>query len=84
MKDIDTVKLEGIYKNTSKKWMGNPPVKCDLCHLPLKGDSFYDFKVPIFGQWGIGCEHCFVKYGGELGTGRGQKYNSKTMEKING
>jgi hypothetical protein len=36
------------------------------------GPAFADFKVPG-GPWGYGCKSCFVKYGGSLGLGKGQK-----------
>lgn len=62
------------------KWLGALPVKCDLCSAKL-GKVFYDGKTQ-FGPWGIMCHSCFTYKGCGLGTGRGQKYDSKTGEKV--
>lgn len=45
-----------------------PPCDFDATH----GPAYADFKTS-FGPWANGCEDCFRKYGGRLGTGYGQK-----------
>ena len=65
-----------------KEWRGENPIACDICghKFGTNDKSFYDFKTKM-GPWGIGCQSCFQKYGNGLGTGCGQRYNLKTMEK---
>lgn len=65
-----------------KKWLGTPPEKCDLCHKPLT-QQFVD-GATVYGPWGILCAVCHKRYGRGLGTGRGQRYDLKTLEKIEG
>jgi hypothetical protein len=63
-------------------WLGE--TICDFCNADLKTDSkdfFVDGKT-ILGPWGLMCSKHFAQYGIGLGTGKGQKYNSKTLEKI--
>ncbi len=68
-----------------KKWNGTKPVKCDLCDQPYRATDqyFYDFKTS-FGPWALGCQRCFKVQGGSLGLGCGQKYDLKTMVKLEG
>jgi len=68
-----------------KRWMGTPPVKCDLCdeRLTLTNGHvcFYDFKT-IEGYWAIGCAKCFRLHGGLMGKGLGQKYRIGDLTKM--
>ena len=69
-----------------RKWMGEQPKDCDLCHNPF---GFKNTKVFIdgrtaFGPWAIMCEACHRDQNIGLGTGKGQKYNWDTLEKIDG
>ena len=58
--------------------------KCDICHGPLRKLAvFYDGKTTM-GPWAWMCNGCFPRYGVGLGTGKGQEYNSATLEKIRG
>jgi hypothetical protein len=65
-----------------KKWMGSKPTTCDLCHKPLV-DQFIDGRT-AWGPWGIMCRSCHFAQGTGLGTGRGQLYDLKTLEKLDG
>ena len=40
---------------------------------PSHGPAHADFKTSL-GPWASGCKKCFARYGGSLGTGKGQKY----------
>ncbi len=66
----------------TKKWRGSKPETCDLCHKPFEA-VFIDGKTKQ-GPWGLLCAMCHYKHGVGLGEGRGQMYNTKTREKING
>ena len=67
------------------KWMSEAPVECDLCHKKFKGFAqfFVDGKT-IYGPWGIMCPDCHKSFGCGLGTGKGQKYNLNTLDKLEG
>jgi hypothetical protein len=65
-----------------KKWNGSKPEDCQLCDRPLK-KSFVDGRVRG-SNWHILCEVCHIKFGVGLGVGRGQKYDLKTLEKVEG
>lgn len=69
-------------KEQVKKWMGSPPIKCDICKGTL-GSVFYDCATKL-GQWGILCHSCWKQHAIGIGTGRGQKYNTKTLVKLAG
>lgn len=47
------------------------PTKCDMCDTPL-GKIMYDAKIR--GIFGCVCPSCFHFEGGQLGLGKGQKY----------
>ena len=74
-----------IEKKPIVRWLSRKPEKCDLCKTPLRPPEkfFYDFRTQM-GPWGCGCEECFDQYGVGLGTGKGQKYDLKTLEKVAG
>ena len=65
----------------AKKWMGSEP-KCDFCQRQPK--RFFVDGATRQGPWAMMCEGCFVLEGVGLGTGRGQKYDAKTREKVGG
>ena len=65
-----------------KKWSGSVPKVCQLCNAPI-GGWFYDAKTTV-GPWGILDEQCFQTHGIGLGKGKGQKYQTDTLEKIGG
>ncbi len=69
---------------TGKKWFGDQPPECNICHRPFKdGDKFVDGKT-VMGPWGIMCMSDHGMYGVGLGTGRGQKYDWTTLNKEEG
>lgn len=71
-------------KTKEKKWMGTWPAKCDLCRGALiKQPTFIDGRTAM-GPWALMCEYCHFLDGVGLGTGRGQKYDSKTLIKLEG
>lgn len=72
------------------KWMGEDRIECVVClnfHYKTtdltKEEYFVDGKTQM-GPWALMCPRCFKLYGVGLGTGRGQKYDSKTLEKVEG
>lgn len=65
----------------SKKWAGSTPVICTCCRQEPK-KYFVDGKTK-FGPWTIMCNECWPQFGvGRLGVGFGQKYDAKTLDKI--
>jgi hypothetical protein len=64
-----------------KKWLGNQPTKCDLCKGKFTDEFFIDGKT-VYGPWAIMCTCCHSHSGHGLGLGKGQKYNSKTLLKV--
>ena len=66
----------------AKKWMSEAPQKCDICGKPL-AQQFVDGKTRM-GPWGIMCAVCHHKHGVGLGTGKGQRYDLTTLEKVEG
>jgi len=68
----------------AKSWMGSWPAECDICNQQLADElTFVDGKT-IHGPWALMCEGCHKLQGVGIGTGRGQRYDSKTREKIEG
>ena len=62
------------------KWNGSRPL-CDLCNE--LHEWFVDGKT-LVGLWAIMCPLHFDTYGIGLGLGKGQKYDTATLEKIEG
>jgi len=70
---------------TDKKkefWNGSAPESCDVCGKDFK-EVFIDGKT-AGGPWGLMCRDCHHALGIGLGVGRGQKYDLKTREKLEG
>jgi len=68
----------------TKTWTSaTKPTECQACHGTL-GLIFYDCFVGQMGAWAIVCHGCFRSYKCKLGTGLGQKYSTKTLEKQDG
>ena len=66
-----------------KKWHGTRLSNCNNCNRPLiLMQSFYDAASDR--GWGLFCHQCFTSLGLKLGVGLGQKYDSKTLEKVAG
>jgi len=55
---------------------------CDICKHPV-GATFVDGKTTL-GPWANMCEDCYKGYGVGLGTGRGQRFETATMKKLEG
>lgn len=73
-------------------WAESAPVVCDMCkqvlancHAPGADPSttFVDGQT-VMGSWAIMGEGCFPIYGVGLGTGKGQRFNIETGEKLEG
>lgn len=58
---------------------------CDFCKRDVRdvGEEFVNGRT-IYGPWAVMCADCYPKYGIGIGTGKGQVYNSETMEKTDG
>lgn len=63
------------------KWFGEKPDACQICNQPLKG-SFIDGATAR--GWAIMDVACWRRVGYGLGTGKGQRYNLATLDKIEG
>jgi len=69
----------------TKKWYGTWPANCQICSKPLGDQPFFvDGCQRKTGQWALMCPMCFMHWGYGVGTGVGQKYDSQTLEKIEG
>jgi hypothetical protein len=68
-----------------KKWLGSIKGReCDLCERALDFEKvFFDARTKS-GRWGLLCPKCWLNVGVGLGTGKGQMYDSITLEKIKG
>jgi hypothetical protein len=57
-----------------KRWLGDPPQKCDICETQIT-NKFYDAKTSM-GPWANMCPSCFTLGPGlgKLGSGLGQEY----------
>ena len=69
---------------TEKKWLGTWPAKCDICKDLLSEDYYFVEGRTIKGPWALMCPICHQLNGVGLGTGLGQKYDSKTLVKLGG
>lgn len=56
---------------------------CDVCGKPV-GATFVDGKVKGVSSWATMCERCFGIVGVGLGTGKGQRFNTQTGQKLAG
>ena len=68
------------------KWLSKAD-NCDICKEPLDwalNKQWFVDGATQMGPWALMCPRCFEMYGVGLGTGRGQKYDYKTKEKIEG
>jgi hypothetical protein len=77
----------GLMAQTKRKvmWLSPRPTQCNACEGSFLKHTvaFVDGWIPGVG-WGVYHISCFKTHKGVLGTGRGQKYNMKTLEKIDG
>ncbi len=64
------------------KWGAPRPEKCDICRMKLKKE-FID-GATVLGPWGIMCKFCHLRRGRGLGIGKGQRFDLKTLECLEG
>ena len=70
---------------TKKKWFGTWPATCDACGAYLPDQEYFCDARTDRGDWGLFCPDCHRQYcSGRLGLGSGQKYDSKTLVKLEG
>ena len=66
-----------------KFWMGSKPTRCECdCGRELK-EQFVDGRT-IYGSWGIFGVTCYKRIGVGYGLGKGQRYDLKTLKKLEG
>lgn len=78
----DVLQFKAGAAKPKKRWYGPAPKQCDICHVPLT-QTFVDGRTQ-FGPWAIMCAGCHRDQAIGLGVGRGQRYDLKTLEKIDG
>jgi hypothetical protein len=66
-----------------KKWEGPKPIVCDICNQPVTSKQFVDGKT-AHGPWALMCLPCFRVLGVGVGLGKGQVYDTETLEKTDG
>lgn len=65
-----------------KRWLSDFS-KCDICHGEIRGKvSYFVDGATIYGPFALMCPTCHEKFGRGLGTGKGQKYDGTTGEKL--
>jgi hypothetical protein len=80
----DMIEGESII-NKQKKWHGSWPAKCDLCKEPLTSYKwFIDGRIVNQSYWALICPPCSYSNSAGTGLGIGQKYDSKTLVKLEG
>ena len=62
------VQVEGGSQKGRISYMSG---RCDVCGNHGQA-TIYDARMPPHGVWANLCEPCFVKFGCQLGVGRGQ------------
>ena len=67
-----------------RKWLGTWPASCDICEAKLEKEDYFVDGATTFGPWALMCPACHRTHGRGLGTGKGQKYDSKTRVKLGG
>lgn len=68
-----------------RKWLGTWPANCDTCGTNLADTEWFADAKSSSGPWGLFCPACHKRYcSGKFGTGLGQKYDSKTLLKLEG
>jgi hypothetical protein len=63
-----------------KKWIGDAPTHCDVCHREIK-DNFVDGRMRG-ASWANMCMPCHAELGVGLGLGKGQYYTRRGSEWI--
>jgi len=57
-------------------------IMCDICKHPA--EEYYVDGKTVFGPWANMCIACHKIHGVGLGINKGQKYNVKTRNKVDG
>ena len=65
-----------------KYWVSPVPTHCQVCGMILE-NHFIDGRTFV-GYWTIMCLECHSKDGVGLGLGKGQKYEIKTLKRVEG
>jgi len=81
----NVIEMQDFIRKHIKRWMGTWPANCDICGNSLTSPNLYfiDGRTKD-GPWALMCTQCHYMHGVGLGTGRGQKYDSKTLIKLEG
>jgi hypothetical protein len=69
--------------SAKKKWNRTWPHACDVCGASLELEPWFADAVTD-GRWRLACPECCDEMGVRFGTGCGQKYDSKSLEKLEG
>jgi len=78
-----TTKTE--VEKSARRWLGTWPATCDACGAYLPDEDYFCDARSNVGPWGLFCPDCHRQYcSGRLGLGSGQKYDSKTLVKLEG
>ena len=73
-------RLKAETKAETKKWIGAWPTNCQFCGTNLALQEYFVDGKTLAGPWALMCPICWSVYGTDLGLGKGQKYDSKTLE----
>jgi len=90
MKKSDERRISAAIQNPHfplpiRKWFGTWPAICNMCGSYLPDEKYFYDASDNQGDWGLFCPQCHKDYcGSRLGTGLGQKYDSKTLVKLEG
>ena len=75
-KQLETL-LDAATMQKGKKYSA-PPAECDICFIPLHGESFIsDGRVRDNVAWANMCADCTVYHGAGIGWGVGQLYRKE-------
>lgn len=83
LKELEAL-MTDLKKEKKRKWLGTWPARCDLCQTDLHTTPWFVDGKTTEGPWALLCPLCFSHIGVGLGQGRGQKYSSSTLEKLEG
>ncbi len=68
----------------NRRWNGNWPASCDFCCDDLQATELFVDGRTRMGPWALMCPECHDLHGVGVGTGKGQAYESDTLEKFVG
>jgi hypothetical protein len=77
--------MEVLIMGDVKKWFGRWPDNCRICGIDLSKKEWFADAKSNYGPWGLFCPECHEACCSQkFGTGIGQKYDSKTLIKLEG